>query len=154
MKKLDFIWIAVVLMIDQASKFWIASKLGLYESITIIKDFFYITYTQNTGAAFSILEGQMIFFYLVTLAALILLVYYYRKIPAENILLRLTFVLLISGTAGNFIDRLIFRYVRDFLHFRFFGYDFAIFNVADAALSIGVVLLLMDAFLEDRKQVK
>lgn len=154
MKKIDLLWIGLLLLLDQVSKILIDSKMDLHQSIEVIKNFFYITYTRNTGAAFSILEGKMIFFYIVSVVALAAMLYYFRKVDQKNLILRLAFVFLIAGTAGNFIDRLMFQYVRDFLHFIIFSYDFAIFNVADATLSIGVVFLLLDAVLEERKKVQ
>lgn len=151
MKKWDYLWIGCLVLLDQWSKWLVAGKLALYESITVIPRFFYITYAKNTGAAFSILEGKMEFFYLITLVALGFMIFYFRKVSSKHVLMRAVFVLLIAGTLGNFIDRLVLHYVRDFFHFIIFGYDFAIFNVADIALSCGVALMILDALLEERK---
>ena len=120
MKKYILIFLSLV-GLDQLTKFWIQSSVGLYEEIEVIKNFFSITYTQNTGAAWSMLEGKMLFFYVISIVALAAMVYYFRASkPAEG-LTRVGLVLMMAGTVGNFIDRLVFQYVRDFLKFIIFG---------------------------------
>lgn len=151
MRKMDVLWIMIAVVIDLMSKMIIESFMKLGESITVIPGFFELTYTRNTGAAFSILEGKMIFFYIITIVALGFMVYYLYKAEKDNILMRLSLILMIGGTLGNFVDRLCFQYVRDFLDFTIFGYDFAIFNLADSFLVVGVILLVLEAFISERK---
>ncbi len=132
------------LCIDQISKFIVASNMELYESITMIPDFFSLTYVQNTGAAFSILEGRMEFFYFISVVALVVLVFFFKSIKSYQILSKIGVVLMIAGTIGNLIDRILFRYVIDFLDFIIFGYDFAVFNIADCCLVIGIIIVVID----------
>lgn len=142
---------AVVLILDQITKFLISSNMVLFEDIPVISGFFHITYVQNTGMAWSMLSGQQ---FLLSLAAFIaigvmLWVLIYRKPDAVT---TVSIGFMMAGAAGNLIDRLMFNYVRDFLNFYIFGYDFPVFNVADIALCIGVGLLILDAFIEERKE--
>lgn len=149
MSYLIYIFVIVFLtLIDQLSKTYIASSMELYDQIEIIKDFFYITYVKNDGAGFSILKGQMAFFYIVTVIALIFLVY--MLIKSNNKLADTAYLLMIGGALGNFIDRIRFKYVTDFLDFKIFGYDFPVFNLADTFLTIGVGLLILSILLEER----
>ncbi len=151
MKKRNIILVIILvstLLIDQITKVIAAASLGLYESFTIIPDFFAFTYVKNTGAAWSMLEGKMIFFYLITIVALIAMVLYFRTLKKHQYLSKIGLVLMISGTLGNFIDRLFLHYVRDFIDFYIFGYDFPIFNVADMCLVIGIGVVLIDEFME------
>lgn len=107
-----------------------------------------ITYVQNTGAAWSILEGKMLFFYLVSIIAVIAMVLYFKSLKENQYLSKIGIVLMISGTLGNFIDRLTLGYVRDFLDFIIFGYDFPIFNIADMCLCFGIGIILLDEFMD------
>lgn len=138
----------VVLLIDQITK--IAAETTLSSgAISVIPGFFRLTYAENTGAAWSMLEGKMWFFYIITIIALIIMVMFYRNQKEADELVKVSLVLMMAGTIGNFIDRLCFQHVRDFLDFIIFGYDFPIFNVADMALCIGVFLIIVDVLLEN-----
>lgn len=120
------------------------------ESIEIIENLLYITSHRNRGAAWGILQGQMWFFYIITIAVIIGLVYYIQKMAKESILLGVALALMLGGAIGNFIDRVARQEVVDFVHTYIFSYSFPVFNVADAALSIGVGLLVIHMFLEEK----
>ena len=135
-----------VLLCDQLSKLAADMNMVLGQRVTLIPGFFHLTYMRNSGAAWSMLEGQMWFFYLVSVVALVLMVLFYRN--QESNWNRIALAMMIGGTIGNFIDRLCFQYVRDFLDFVIFGYDFPVFNIADCALCIGVLMIIADACME------
>ena len=143
MKKSEIGLLIGVLALDMATKFGVQSSLALGESIPVIPGFFSITYAQNTGAAWSIMEGRTVFFCVVSVVALIGFSIFLARADKKDTLSRYATVLILAGAAGNLIDRLMFQYVRDFLDFCLFGYDFPIFNVADSALVIGVGLLIL-----------
>ncbi|MEF9967166.1 MAG: signal peptidase II [Longicatena sp.] len=143
------ILLALVLMLDQLTKFFIDSTMKLGDSIDVISGFFRITYVQNTGAAWSMFEGKMIFFYIISVVFLIGMFYFYRCTQKDDTLTLVATVLMIAGTLGNFIDRLVFQHVRDFLDFVIFGYDFPVFNVADMALCIGIALICLSVLIEN-----
>ena len=147
--KLKHVLIGIAtILIDQITKIAAASSLSS-GSITMIPGFFRFTYAENSGAAWSMLEGKMWFFYIITVIALIAMVMFYRYQADSDELIKVSLVLMMAGTIGNFIDRLCFQHVRDFLDFTIFGYDFPIFNVADMALCIGVFLIIVDVLLEN-----
>lgn len=138
----------VVLLLDQITK--IAAETMLSSgSISIIPGFFRLTYAENSGAAWSMLEGKMWFFYIITIVAFIAMVMFYRNQKDQDELVKISLILMMAGTIGNFIDRLLFQHVRDFLDFIIFGYNFPIFNIADMALCIGVFLIIVDILLEN-----
>lgn len=149
-----FIVAIVVFLIDQGTKWLIVNKLGLYESRPVIGEFFQITSHRNTGAAFSILEGQRWLFLVITTIVVAGVIWYLIKmIRAKRTLLSWALSLLLGGAVGNFLDRALHGEVVDFLQFRFqfsfFGkavdYTFPIFNAADSAICIGVALIFLDA---------
>lgn len=140
-----------VVLLDQLTKWLIVRKLELGESIKIIEDFLYITSHRNRGAAWGILQGQMWFFYVITIVVIIGLVIYIQKGAKGKTLLGVSLGLMLGGAIGNFIDRLFRKEVVDFINTYIFGYDFPIFNIADSALVIGVGLLLIDMIREERE---
>ena len=138
----------LLIVADQLSKIGISNTFALGDSKEIIPGFFNLTYVHNTGAAWSMMEGKMIFFYIVTLLALGIMFYFYFTMDKKDKITQYALVFMIAGTIGNFIDRLCFQYVRDFLDFIILGYDFPVFNIADMALCIGVFLLFVSIFVE------
>jgi signal peptidase II len=140
----------LVIALDQLTKWMIVKKMEYGESIEIIENLLYITSHRNRGAAWGILQGQMWFFYIITIAVIIGLVYYIQKMAKESRLLGVSLALMLGGAIGNFIDRVVRQEVVDFVHTYIFSYSFPVFNVADAALSIGVGLLVIHMFLEEK----
>ncbi len=148
MKIKEILIVVIVLIIDLLTKTIIQTNINLHREIYIIKDFFYITYTKNIGAGWSILEGQQLLLSLVAVIAIIGMLVWMVKNKNESMYLRLPVSLMIAGALGNLIDRLYFGYVRDFIGFIIFGYHFPIFNVADMALTIGVGILFVVTLFE------
>ena len=137
-------------MIDQFTKWLVVKYMTLGESITIIENFLYITSHRNRGAAWGILQGQMWFFYIVTTVVIIGIVYYIRKFSTDK-LTGISLGLILGGAIGNFIDRIFRNEVVDFVHTYIFSYSFPVFNVADSALCIGVGLLVIAMFMEEKR---
>lgn len=133
----------ILLCIDQISKLLVVNLLTKTDSITIIKNFFYLTYINNDGAAFSILVGKRIFLILVAIIVIIMLIHYIKKNNIQNKLEIVSLALIIGGSLGNLMDRVVRGYVIDFLDFKIFNYNFPIFNLADTFIVIGVILLLL-----------
>lgn len=139
-KKIVFIAI-VVLAIDQISKIIATTFLKLNYSVQLINKFFYLTLCQNEGAAWGLFSNNKAIIIIGTIIA-IALIYHFVYVFKENKRNNLAFGLLIGGLLGNLVDRIIFGYVRDFLDFYIFKYDYPIFNVADICIVIGVILLM------------
>ena len=136
------LFVLLLVLIDQISKIAMKVISNFYsESFTIIKDFFYITYAENTGAAFSILKGQRWFFVIMALIVCVVITFYIIKYKPKK-LEKISLQLILAGAIGNVIDRLVYGYVIDFLDFYIFGYDFPIFNVADIAVTFGAIILI------------
>ncbi|EGQ1695068.1 lipoprotein signal peptidase [Staphylococcus pseudintermedius] len=141
----------IILIGDQLTKFIIRTQMTLGESFAVVPNFLYITSHRNNGAAWGILSGKMTFFYIITIIVLIALIVFYIKEAKNNMLMQIAISLLFSGALGNFIDRVSSGEVVDFIDTVIFGYDFPIFNIADASLTIGVVLLII-VLLKDQNQ--
>jgi len=141
MNKKEIGLLVFLLALDVISKEYISNVMTLGQSISLIQGFFNITYVVNTGAAWSMLEGEMIFFYIVTVVACAVLAFMLYKTSRKAIWTRIGLVFILAGALGNFMDRLRFQHVRDFFDFYIFGYDFPVFNIADSALCIGVFII-------------
>ena len=144
--------VAVTIIVDQLTKFLVVKYMTLGQSISVIDNFLYITSHRNEGAAWGILQGKMIFFYVVTLVVIGLVILWIRKLDIKKEKLLVIALSLILGRAlGNFIDRVMYQHVVDFINTYIFGYDFPIFNIADSALCIGVFLMAVDAILDIKR---
>ena len=150
MNKKIIIIASIALIIDQVSKIIATSYLKLSIGVKVIKNFFYLTLCHNEGAAWGLFSNARFVIIIGTLAAIIL-IYHYVFVFKENKRNNLAFGLLIGGLAGNLIDRIIFGYVRDFLDFYIFKYDYPIFNIADMCIVVGVFLLIISIIKGDDK---
>lgn len=143
---------ALLVVCDQLVKYWIVSNLGLGEAMNVIPNVFSLTYYQNSGAAWSILQGQMWFFAIVTFVAVPLCIWLLWKNRRGSKFYSLALGLVIAGALGNFIDRMRLGYVVDMFQTDFI--NFPIFNVADMCLTIGVVMVFIYALFEERFERK
>ncbi|MBY7143706.1 signal peptidase II [Virgibacillus sp. NKC19-3] len=144
----------VIIAIDQVTKWMVVRAMELGEQMTIIENFFYLTSHRNSGAAWGILEGQMLIFYLVTVIVVIGIIYYMQAYAKKNRGLAISLSLVLGGAIGNFIDRLFHQEVVDFFDFIIFHYNFPIFNIADAALTVGVIFILIITIIDETKAKK
>lgn len=126
-------------IVDQVVKMWIVNNFSLHDGMELIKGLVSILYVRNTGAAWGMFEGKMVFFYLITAVAVGTLLYLMFKEKGKSKLLLTAYALILAGAVGNFIDRIRLGYVVDMFKFEFI--DFPIFNVADICLTIGVIFL-------------
>jgi len=142
----------LVVLFDQWTKWLVVQKMELYDRITIIDNFLYLSSFRNKGAAWGILQNQMIFFYIITVIVIIGIVYYIHNYVKDSRLQGVAIAFILGGAIGNFIDRLFRKEVVDFIDVMIFNYDYPIFNVADSFLVIGVGLIFIATFLEGRKE--
>ncbi|AMC93871.1 hypothetical protein AOC36_07705 [Erysipelothrix larvae] len=150
MKKLILCVISVgLLVLDLWSKAVVQTSVGVNERIQVIPNFFYITYLKNTGSAWSLFEGLGPIVIVVSIVVACVIAYYFVK--QTNMVLLTGLALAFAGNLGNLYDRVVFNFVRDMFSFNLFGYWFPVFNVADACMVIGVALVFIYTYLEDKK---
>lgn len=140
MKKLYGIAFLITLF-DQIIKNGLLLFMNYGESITVINGFLNITLIGNTGAAFSILSSNTLLLIIISLVCLNVLYFGFIKEKNLNDFDKLSFGLLIGGILGNLIDRVMHMQVIDYLDFTFFGYNFPVFNLADIAIVISMILI-------------
>ncbi|MCW8889959.1 MAG: signal peptidase II [Sedimenticola sp.] len=145
---LRWLWFSLLIIIlDQITKQWVESSFMVYETLSVLP-FFNLTLAYNEGAAFSFLSDQggwqRWFFAVVAAGVTVVLVVWLSRLREEKVL-ALSLSLVIGGAVGNLIDRLVFGHVIDFLDFFYGTYHWPAFNVADIAISVGVILLFVDA---------
>ncbi|WP_025027680.1 signal peptidase II [Caldalkalibacillus mannanilyticus] len=155
---LYFVIALVVFLLDQGTKKLVMDRMALGESIPILSDIFFLTSHRNPGAAFGILPNQRWFFIIVTIIVVIGIIYYLIKLKNTKKLLSISLGLILGGALGNFLDRVLYGEVVDFLDVKIrlgqFYYDYPIFNIADSALVIGVILLLLDTLKDSIREIK
>ena len=145
-----FIVAICAIFADQMMKLWVISILELHQSMSGVKGLFDLYYIQNEGASWGILAGQRTFFIVLTVAAVCYLVHLIMKEQSKLSLTLLAYGLLLGGAIGNLIDRIRLGYVIDMIRLSFI--EFPIFNIADACLTIGVILLIVDIVLAGEKE--
>lgn len=139
---MEWIIALLVLVIDQLSKVYAAEVLSS-EALVLIPGMLELTYLKNTGAAWGMFQGARIPFILLTAVFLVLcLVFYIKKRKALTKLSKIILMLIVSGALGNLVDRVLLGYVRDMIYFSLI--DFPVFNVADSAIVIGAILLVLE----------
>ena len=163
MNKKDILWklgylaiTAGVFMIDQTTKAWAVSRLRFGEDIPVISGFLNFAYAQNTGVAFSMLDGQgdagRWGLSAVAIVAGTLVLYFFWKTPRSDDRILGALALLLAGIAGNVTDRMRLGFVVDFIDVQFGSWHYPTFNVADMAIVGGAGLLIIDMFLSGKNQ--
>jgi len=143
--------VTTILLFDQVTKVFITRWLAVHEVVPVFESFFHITHARNTGAAFSILAQapasfRQPFFLLTTIVAVTVLLVFLRTIDASDIWAITAIAGILGGALGNFIDRMLYGEVVDFLLVHWRGYYWPAFNVADSCITVGVVCLLWRSF--------
>lgn len=146
-----------IVVIDQITKVYIMRTMRLHESIPVIPNLFSITYIRNPGAAFGILSTssgsfRLIFFGLTSIFALGLLGTILARMPKDDWMGQISVVAILGGAVGNLLDRLRYGEVIDFLDFYIEPYHWPAFNVADSAITVGVVFLILHFAFEKQKE--
>lgn len=134
---------AVLTQIDQVTKYIAEKHLYMKNDIDIIKDVLTLTYLRNNGSAFGMFSGRIIAFVILTVIIVAVITYVIIRMPVNKRFLPMYVVciMLVSGAAGNFIDRVRFGYVRDFIYFKLI--NFPVFNVADCYVTIAVIAFII-----------
>jgi signal peptidase II len=144
------IWLPLVIVtLDQITKALIRETVPLHESVPVIPGFLDITHVRNTGAAFGILNSvefpfKVVVIPVIAAAALIAVGMYSASLAHHQLIARLGLALIIGGAAGNLLDRMVVGSVVDFVDVYWRDWHFWAFNVADSAITVGVVIMILD----------
>ena len=145
---------AVIIIIDQVVKLLVTNNMELMQEIVVIPNFFTLFYVENTGAAFGMFEGAILPFIIVGLGVFFYIARLVDKTKKINLLNGIAFGLLMGGIVGNLIDRILYKAVVDYLQFIIGGNRFAVFNIADIAIVVGVSLLVIEMIKETIDNIK
>lgn len=143
-----FLISALLVGLDQWSKYLTVQNISLGETKEFIPGFLSLTHLRNTGAAWSLLEGKMIFFYVITVIVSVVIIYLLIKNYKKSVWYSVGLSFVLAGAIGNFIDRVRLGYVVDMLQTDFM--NFPIFNVADSTLVIGVICIFIYLILDEK----
>lgn len=150
-----FVWAMIIvgiIFLDQITKWLTVINLDLGESFPLIENVFHFTYVQNRGAAFGILKDQRWVFLIISTVAIVAMFIMLWKSRKDSKLLCVAISMIIGGGIGNMIDRCLLGYVIDFLDFTLI--NFAVFNVADSFVCIGVGLFILELIFEMKKEIQ
>jgi signal peptidase II len=144
---------AGVLVLDQATKFWIAARVpfdpfhshGIGHDIPVIRGFFYLIHVGNTGAAWSMFTGRSVLLAALAAGTLLAIYFWRHSLGLRQPLAQVCFGLLCGGIVGNLIDRLLHGHVIDFIDLHFGSYVYPTFNVADSGICVGVLLYILQS---------
>ncbi len=153
---LKWLWVSVlVVVLDQAAKFLASGMLILHDPVAVLP-FFNLTLMHNPGAAFSFLADasgwQRWFFTVLAAIVSIVLVVWLRRLPPQEKWMAAALALVLGGAVGNLIDRLMYGYVVDFIELYYKDWYYPAFNIADAAITVGAVMLVVDTLRSKEKQ--
>ncbi|WP_417637626.1 signal peptidase II [Enterococcus faecalis] len=143
-----FLISALLVGFDQWSKYLTVQNISLGETKEFIPGFLSLTHLRNTGAAWSLLEGKMIFFYVITVIVSVVIIYLLIKNYKKSVWYSVGLSFVLAGAIGNFIDRVRLGYVVDMLQTDFM--NFPIFNVADSTLVVGVICIFIYLILDEK----
>lgn len=144
MKKYIYMIAIVILLLDQMAKQVIVSQVMLYSSIPVIPHFFQITYIQNLGGAWGILDHYTWVLILFSIGIFLFFHFYLAKQKQFSALSTISYGFFLGGLLGNLFDRVLRGYVVDYLDFYLFGYDFPVFNFADVMIVVAVFLFILE----------
>ena len=156
-KNFSWLWLAlIIIVLDQASKWYFSSTMQLGDSINLLPGFNW-TLAHNYGAAFSFLHDaggwQRWFFAGIALVVSGGILFWLRSVPANARFLACALVLVLGGALGNLYDRMMLGYVVDFVHVYYGTWHFPAFNIADAGITVGAIMLLIDSLILEKKRV-
>lgn len=149
--RLAWLWLSLlVLVVDQATKYYFEHRLELYEQIVIIPDYFSWMLAYNTGAAFSFLADssgwQRWLFALIAVVVSVVLVVWLKRLGRDDTWLAIALALVLGGALGNLYDRVAIGHVIDFIFVHWKEHGFPAFNIADSAITVGAIMLALDMF--------
>lgn len=145
------ILMAILIALDQVSKYIIDNNFFEGDTLEVITDFFHITYVKNRGIAFGMFQGKLDIISIATVIAIIAIIYYlYKDRNKMPILEKIGFNFILAGAIGNMIDRVARGFVIDMIDFR--GIWAFVFNLADVWINIGVLLILLEYFFDNKKK--
>jgi signal peptidase II len=149
--------LSAVVLLDQVTKAILVRSLPLHEYVPLIDGLLSLSHVHNRGAAFGVLSDaslpyQPVLLSMLSIAALLAIAYYFARLPASARLPRVALALVLGGALGNLIDRVRLGHVVDFIHVYWREHAWPDFNVADSAITVGVVLLILDILREPRSE--
>ena len=149
----------LVVALDQFTKFLISQSMHLNESTPLFPDYLFLTYSQNPGMAFGFMAGmesfvRIPFFVAITIAAGFIIYTYQHLMPPDRVLTRVALGLIWGGALGNFVDRILYGKVIDFIDMRYHEHQWYIFNLADSCISIGLLFLFLEFIWGNRRKTQ